>query len=171
VEAAVPWSSDRREVVERSTGACFGVWHARLRVQTEQPFQLVDITPSIESFVTSVGLDDGVVHVHTRHTTTGILVNEHEPLLFEDLRRMFDRLAPASAQYAHDDLTRRTVNLVPNERHNGHAHCRAALLRASESVPVEDGALALGRWQRVFFVECDGPQSRQIALTLIGRRQ
>jgi secondary thiamine-phosphate synthase enzyme len=157
--------------VDRQAGACFGIWHARLRVPTEEPFQLVDITTSIESFVASVGLDDGVVHVHTRHTTTGILVNEHEPLLLEDLQRMFERLVPACGYYAHDDPRRRTVNLVPGERHNGHAHCRAALLRASESVAIEDGALALGRWQRVFFVECDGAQARQVALTLIGRRR
>jgi secondary thiamine-phosphate synthase enzyme len=167
----VPSTSRHPAELDRSLGPCFGVWHARLRVQTEQPFQLVDITASIASFVASVGLDDGVVHVHTRHTTTGILVNEHEPLLFEDLQRMFDRLTPASEYYAHDDLTRRTVNLMPGERHNGHAHCRAALLRASESVAVEDGTLALGRWQRVFLVECDGAQPRHIALTLIGRRR
>ena len=166
----MPSISHQPALTERSTGSCFGVWHARLRVQTEQPFQLVDITASIESFVASVGLDDGVVHVHSRHTTTGILVNEHEPLLFEDLQRMFERLAPPCGPYAHDDPQRRTVNLMPGERQNGHAHCRAALLRASESVPVEDGALALGRWQRVCFVECDGAQPRQVALTLIGRR-
>jgi secondary thiamine-phosphate synthase enzyme len=165
----MPSSSEQLALVDQATTSMFGIWHARLRVQTEQPFQLVDITASIESFVVSVGLSDGVVHVHTRHTTTGIMVNEHEPLLFDDLQRLFDRLAPVDAGYAHDDLCRRTVNLMPGERQNGHAHCRAALLRSSESVPVEDSALGLGRWQRIFLVECDGPQPRQVALTLIGR--
>jgi thiamine phosphate synthase YjbQ (UPF0047 family) len=55
-----------------------------------------------------------------------------------------------------DDFSRRTVNLMPGERRNGHAHCRAALLRTSESVPVAGGVLTLGRWQRVFLVEFDG---------------
>jgi thiamine phosphate synthase YjbQ (UPF0047 family) len=74
---------------------------------------------------------------------------------------------PAAAPYAHDDFSRR-VALQPGERVNGHAHCRAALLRASETVPVADGALALGRWQRVLFVDCDGGQRREIAVVCVG---
>jgi secondary thiamine-phosphate synthase enzyme len=105
--------------------------------------------------------------VVTRHTTTGLLLNEHEPLLASDLAAMFERLVPASASYAHDDFTRRLA-LQPGERVNGHAHCRAALLRASECVPVSGGVLALGRWQRVLFVDCDGGQPRQVAVVCVG---
>jgi secondary thiamine-phosphate synthase enzyme len=78
---------------------------------------------------------------------------------------MFERLIPAGP-YEHDDFGRRTVNLTPDERSNGHAHCRAALLRTSESVPIVDGALTLGRWQRVFLVEFDGPRRREVAVAL-----
>jgi secondary thiamine-phosphate synthase enzyme len=106
---------------------------------------------------------------HTRHTTTGLLINEHEPLLLTDLEAMFERVAPVSAAYAHDDFTRRTVNIAPGERRNGQAHCRAALLRTSECVPVTSGRLNLGRWQRVFLVDFDGGQQREISLTLLGR--
>jgi secondary thiamine-phosphate synthase enzyme len=109
-----------------------------------------------------------VVVVYTRHTTTGLLINEHEPLLLADFEALFERLAPAGPAYAHDDFSRRSVNLTPGERRNGHAHCRAALLRTSEHVPVAGGALTLGRWQRVFLVDFDGGQTRELSLTLMG---
>jgi secondary thiamine-phosphate synthase enzyme len=137
-------------------------------VDTRQPIEFVDLTPALSAVVQGLGFRDGLLTVQTRHTTTGLLINEHEPLLLADLRAMFERLVPASAAYGHDDFDRRTVNLVPGERVNGPAHCRAALLRTSESVPIVDGALALGRWQRVFLVEFDGGQRREVSASITG---
>jgi len=144
------------------------VQHKTLTVHTVHPLQFLDVTRLIETAVQQAGLYSGIVSVQTRHTTTGILINEHEPLLLSDLRAMFERVAPSRASYAHDDYTRRTVNLTADERRNGHAHCRAALLRSSETVGVRQGLLDLGRWQRVIFVEFDGGQRRQVGLTMIG---
>jgi len=141
--------------------------HVVLSIDTKRQVDFVDLTTAITATVKGLGLLEGVVTVQTRHTTTGILVNEYEPLLLQDLEAMFERVAPASHAYAHDDLARRTVNLTPFERRNGHAHCRAALLHASESIVVSQGALSLGRWQRVLFVELDGPQHREVAVILI----
>jgi hypothetical protein len=57
----------------------------------------------------------------------------------------------------------------PDERPNGHAHCLQLLLGSSESVPVVDGALALGTWQRLFLVELDGPRpERDVLVQLAG---
>jgi secondary thiamine-phosphate synthase enzyme len=144
------------------------VRHLVISIETCRPMEFVDLTAPITAAVQGLGLHDGVVIIQTRHTTTGIMVNEHEPGLLEDLEMMFERLAPATLQYAHDNLARRTVNVEPGERANGHAHCRAALLRTSESVPVSGGALMLGRWQRVFLIEFDGGRQRQVSLTLMG---
>jgi secondary thiamine-phosphate synthase enzyme len=96
------------------------------------------------------------------------LVNEHEPLLISDLEAMFERLAPVAGEYSHDDFSRRTINLAPGERRNGHAHLRAALLRTSETLAVIRGRLDLGKWQRVFLVELDGGQRRELSLTMLG---
>jgi secondary thiamine-phosphate synthase enzyme len=148
--------------------AVFFVRHMEIVVDTVRATEFVDLTAMIAATVQSLGFLEGVVVVHTRHTTTGIVVNEREPLLFEDLEEMFERLAPQGAAYAHDDVERRTVNLGPGERVNGHAHCRAILLHGSESIPVADGQLVLGRWQRVMFVELDGGQRRRVGLTLMG---
>ena len=137
-------------------------------VETQRPLEFVDITAAMSRAVNDVGLVDGLLVAQTRHTTTGLLINEHEPLLLGDLEALFERLAPVAADYAHDDFSRRSVNLTPGERRNGHAHCRAALLRTSECVAVAGGRLNLGRWQRVFLVDFDGGQHREISLTLLG---
>jgi len=137
-------------------------------VITREPFEIVDITSAIARSVAGLGFREGVLTVSTRHTTTGLLINEHEPLLFSDLEAMFERLVPKCGPFAHDDFERRTVNLMPGERRNGWAHCRAALLRASELIPVADGDLCLGRWQRVLLVEFDGAQRREVSVSMLG---
>jgi len=139
-----------------------------ISVDTHAPLEIVDITAALSRTVDDVGLVEGLLVAQTRHTTTGLLINEHEPLLLADLEGLFERLAPAAAAYAHDDFSRRTVNLTPGERRNGQAHCRAALLRTSECVPVTDGRLNLGRWQGVFLVDFDAGQRREVSLTLLG---
>jgi secondary thiamine-phosphate synthase enzyme len=139
-----------------------------ISIETREAFEFVDLTPVLSALVGSLAVSDGLLTVHTRHTTTGLMINEHEPMLLSDLKALFERLVPASDEYGHDDFTRRTVNLGPCERRNGHAHCRAALLRTSESVPIVDGALGLGRWQRIFLVEFDGAQRRLVSVTISG---
>jgi secondary thiamine-phosphate synthase enzyme len=170
-EPAAP-ASARHGAERRRTGAgnavALPVRSTRVTMETRQATEFMDVTGLVEAVVRDAGLVAGVVTVQTRHTTMGLLVNEHEPLLLEDLRSMFERLAPTRGVYAHDDFDRRTVNVAPGERRNGHAHCRAALLRSSETLAVRDGRLDLGRWQRVFLVEFDGPQRRELALTLMG---
>src|SRR5215831_15998002 len=116
-----------------------------LSVETEKPVEFVDITPMLSQAIREAGFATGIAMIQTRHTTTGLLVNEHEPLLLADLESFFSRVASAPDGYAHDDFRRRTVNMTPFERKNGHAHCCAALLRTSECVAVANGALQLGR--------------------------
>ena len=144
--------------------------YVTISIATRREIEFVDLTPSMSSLVEALGIKEGILTVQTRHTTTGLMINEHEPLLLDDLKAMFERLVPAAGPYAHDDFSCRTVNLGPNERRNGHAHCRAALLRTSESIPIVDGRLTLGRWQRVFLVEFDGGQRREISVALVAAR-
>jgi secondary thiamine-phosphate synthase enzyme len=117
-------------------GSALVVRQRRLVVHTTRAAEFVDVTAPVQRIVTAAALGLGVVVVATRHTTTGLLVNEHEPLLLQDLEGLFERLAPSHACYAHDDPARRVVNLTAHERTNGHAHARAALLRTSETLAV-----------------------------------
>lgn len=168
---ATPASFERAVSTVADARSVPTVRYLTITVDTSLPTAFVDLTALLSTIVDGLAVNDGVLTVQTRHTTTGLLINEHEPLLLADLQAMFERLVPPDAPYAHDDFVRRTVNLTPGERRNGHAHCRAALLRSSESIPVVDGRLSLGRWQRVFLVEFDGPQRREMSVAIAGTRR
>jgi secondary thiamine-phosphate synthase enzyme len=141
---------------------------ARIQLATERPTQFVDLTDRLQAIIAAAGVCTGLLNVQTLHTTTAIVVNEHEPLLLADFALLLEGAAPAHTGYRHDDLSARTENLTLGERPNGHAHCRALLLPPSVCLNVIDGRLQLGRWQRVFFVELDGPRTRQVSVLLLG---
>lgn len=140
--------------------------HATIRLTTRHPCEFVDLTSELTDFVATRRLSTGILTVQTLHTTTGIVVNELEPLLLQDFAALFERLAPRSHAYAHDDMTRRFV--PAGEPVNGHAHCRALLLPASVSLNIVGGCLVLGRWQRVLLAELDGPRERLISVVAFG---
>jgi secondary thiamine-phosphate synthase enzyme len=144
------------------------VLHTRvLTLATHEPIQLVDITRAVAAVVRQARVQDGLVQVFSRHTTAAIRIQEDEPLLLEDLRCFLSRLAPPDATYGHNDFRVRTQHMHPDERPNGHAHCLQLLLGSSESVPVMDGELQLGEWQRLFLVELDGPRPRRELLVQV----
>ena len=141
-----------------------------LTVASRQPIELIDITDRVAELVREAAVASGQVVLLSRHTTAAVRVQENEPMLLEDLRDFLARLAPPTSPYRHNDFRRRTHHLHPDERPNGHAHCLQLLLGSSESVPVVDGALALGTWQRLFLVELDGPRpSREVLVQLSGQ--
>jgi secondary thiamine-phosphate synthase enzyme len=142
--------------------------HTRFQIATRQAGEFVDITDRLQLLVAETSLGVGILNVQSLHTTTAIVVNEHEPLLLGDFRAMLEAAAPQAGGYAHDDWSVRTVNLGENERANGHAHCRALVLPTSVCLNVAGGRLVLGRWQRVFFVELDGPRDREISVLTFG---
>ena len=142
--------------------------HATLHITTTQPTEFIDLTDRLERLVSDAGLRFGIVNVQTLHTTTGVIVNEHEPQLLGDFRAFLEATAPNDGRYRHDDMTARTVNVLERERPNGHAHCRALLLPSSLCLNVMDGRLLLGRWQRGFFVELDGPRERMVSVLVFG---
>ena len=136
----------------------------RLVVETSQPIQLLDITDEVAAFVRATGITDGIVNVFSRHTTAAVRIQEDEPLLLEDLRDFLQRLTPAGTYYRHNDFRVRTHHMHDDESPNGHSHCLQFLLGTGESVPIVDGELLLGTWQRIFLVELDGPRSRREVL-------
>ena len=156
--------------LQPSPQSAWAVAHERLALGTRRPQQFIDITERVLCCVRLSGIGDGTVTVQSMHTTAAILVNENEPLLLDDLGRVLAGWAPAHARYAHDDFERRTANMTPDERPNGHAHARAMALQASTTMAVIAAEVQLGRWQRVFLVELDGPRSREIVVTTAGLR-
>ena len=117
--------------------------HSRIRVATARALEFIDLTDQIEALAIEAGIQAGLVNIQSLHTTTSIVVNEHEPLLLADFAALLAEAAPHHALYRHDDMSARTVNLA-------------------------EGRLQLGRWQRVFLVELDGPRTREVSVMVFG---
>jgi secondary thiamine-phosphate synthase enzyme len=122
-----------------------------LAVPTTAPRELVDVTDQVVRAAAELGLHDGALLVSSPHTTAGVIVNEgYDPEVVGDLIRRLERLAPREGQ---------------GDRHdegNSDAHLVVALVGSSVLLPIADGGVRLGRWQRVFLVEWDGPRSRRL---------
>jgi secondary thiamine-phosphate synthase enzyme len=140
-----------------------------LTYRTDDAVQFLDITDDVQGVVRESRVRRGLVHIYAMHTTAAIRINEHEPLLLQDFRRFLNGVAPAgNGLYEHDDLPRR-VNVPPDEPMNGHAHCQHLLLSTSETVPIIDGRLQLGRWQRIFLIELCRARERRVIVQVIGQ--
>ena len=139
-----------------------------LRLSTTHPTEFIDLTDRLQRLVADAGLRFGILNVQTLHTTTAVVVNEHEPLLLADFQSLLEAAAPNDGRYQHDDTAVRTVNLTDAERANGHAHCRALMLPSSACLNVTGGRILLGRWQRIFFVELDGARERELSVLIFG---
>jgi len=131
------------------------------------PGAFIDITDDVAAALRASGVSDGLVHVYSTHTTAAIRINENEPLLLGDFQRFLGGLAEGE-DYDHDDMERR-LDVGPDEPVNGSAHCRQLLLGTSETLPVVDGRLEMGRWQRIFLVELCSARERQVVVRAIGR--
>jgi secondary thiamine-phosphate synthase enzyme len=138
----------------------------RIEMQTSACFDAVDLTERLERIVDAPAIDRGLIFVQSLHTTAAIVVNEDEPLLWEDIRCRLEQFAPRFERYRHDDFAVRTVNMTPGEMANGHAHCKALFLPTSVTLAVSGGRIVLGRWQRVFLLELDRARPRTVAVVV-----
>lgn len=137
-------------------------------INTKKAPEFIDITEQVCEFVEQSKVTNGIVLVFSKHTTAAIKINENEPLLIEDMEKFLDRIASREDEYRHNDFTIRTVNMNDDECPNGHAHCQHLLMGASETVPIVDGQLQVGTWQRIFLVELDMPRPRQVVVQILG---
>lgn len=152
----------------QAAAAQFAVYAEELEYATEHAMQFIDITEDVRAILDRSGVVAGTVSIVSAHTTAAVILNEHEPLLLNDMARVLSRLVPAGDYYEHNDFSIRTVNMHENEPANGHAHCQHLFLGTSETVPVQDGQLVLGRWQSVFLVELDHARPRVVRVQAMG---
>ncbi|HEY8171807.1 MAG TPA: secondary thiamine-phosphate synthase enzyme YjbQ, partial [Dehalococcoidia bacterium] len=157
-----------REQVARADAPAARVLCEAIEFETTAALEFIDITDDITAIVDAAGVQFGQVSVFSQHTTAAIKINENEPLLLRDLARTLRQFAPPNAYYEHNDFSRRTVNMNDDECANGHAHCQHLFLGASETIPVIDARIALGRWQRVFLIELDHPRLRRVLVNVVG---
>jgi len=138
---------------------------------TTRCMEFVDVTGDLLEMVGRSGVRNGMALVYSPHTTCSIVINERESGFIRDFEDLVEGLVPRDGEYRHDDLALRTENLEDDDHDvpNGHAHCRQGLIAsASQAVPIVDGQLQLGRWQRVFFVELDRARARRVLMQVMG---
>ncbi|MFH0969366.1 MAG: secondary thiamine-phosphate synthase enzyme YjbQ [Patescibacteria group bacterium] len=139
-----------------------------IELKTATTLDFIDITDKIQKKIKEAGIKNGVINIQSLHTTMAVIVNESEPLLIEDMKKLLEKMAPRTYKYMHDNFKIRTVNMCDGECKNGHSHNKALHLPTSTMMNIIKNGLQLGKWQRVFAVELDRSRPRQIALQIIG---
>ncbi len=126
-------------------------------LRTERQSQLVDISAQVRAVVE--GQRGSAVLVYVPHTTAGVTINEHaDPMVARDFEMALERIVPGDWSWQH----------LEEGEENAPTHVRAAFMGPSVLVPLtEDGALALGTWQGIFFCEFDGPRERSVHVSVL----
>ncbi len=128
-----------------------------LEVKTERQSQLVDITQRVRDAV--AGQEGSAALVYVPHTTAGVTINEHaDPAVARDFETALERIVPSEWSWEH----------IEEGEENAPTHIRAAFMGSSVVIPLrDDGTLALGIWQGIFFCEFDGPRDRSVFVSVL----
>jgi secondary thiamine-phosphate synthase enzyme len=127
----------------------------KITIRTTRRTELKNATAEIENLVRDSGIESGVCLLCVPHTTAGVIVNEgYDPDVARDMEGAFDRLVPDSPFFKHAEG-------------NSDSHIKTVLVGSSETIFIEKGRLALGRWQVIFFAEFDGPRTRELHVKLV----
>jgi secondary thiamine-phosphate synthase enzyme len=127
-----------------------------ISLKTDRKTQLVNITEQVQA---ALGEPNGAAAalVYVPHTTAGVTINEHaDPLVARDLENALQKVVDDGWDWKH---------VEDPDGPNAPSHVRASLMSTQILVPIDNGRLALGRWQGIFFCEFDGPRDRKIYVT------
>jgi secondary thiamine-phosphate synthase enzyme len=125
---------------------------------TKKKRELVHLTPKLEEVLGRAAIAEGFMLVSAMHITAGVFVNDNEPGLHEDIWEWLEGIAPFRDEYKHH----RTGE------DNGDAHLKSLLIHHEVIVPITNGKLDLGTWQRVFYAEFDGQRSKRLIVKVLG---
>ena len=126
-----------------------------LTVRSRKRADAIDITDRVQQLVGESGVENGLCQVYVPHTTAAVFINENaDPEALTDILNTLEALVPWENGYRHAEG-------------NAAAHIKASLVGTSQTVPVRNGRLALGRWQGIFFADFDGPRERHVQVTVL----
>jgi len=136
------------------------IYVSEIEIATRGNTDVVDITGKVAEIIRSTDIEMGICLLFTPSSTSGLTTIEYESGCLQDLKRVFEKIAPTTDDYAH------------NARWgdgNGHSHVRAALLGASVTIPIENHQLMLGTWQQIILVDFDiRPRRRRLKIQVLG---
>ena len=128
-----------------------------IQIPTRNRTEVVDITHDVEEIVRKSKITDGLCLIHTTHSTTAIIVNEHESGLTNDIVKKIRQDFPKGAGWLHDRVD-----------DNADAHLASSYLGPTRIFPVQEGRLIRGTWQNIFLLELDGPRNRRAVVEVMG---
>ena len=128
-----------------------------ISLKTERRTQLLDITEQVADALNGAN-GAAAALVYVPHTTAGVTINEDiDPELANDLEQAMEKIVEDGWSWRHDDA----------DGPNAPSHVRASLMSPEVLVPLNEGKLALGRYQGIFFCEFDGPRERKVYVTAL----
>jgi secondary thiamine-phosphate synthase enzyme len=128
-----------------------------IAIRTTRRTQLVEITEDVQSAVNGLN-GAAAILIYVPHTTAGVTVNERaDPMVARDFETALEKIVDDGWTWKHIELG----------EENAPSHIRASLMSPQVLVPLDDGRLALGTWQGVFFCEFDGPRDRSVNVSVL----
>ncbi len=128
----------------------------KISIKTTKRIELLDITGQVQNTVSKNKVRDGVCFIFCPHTTAGLTINENaDPQVKRDITDTLNKLVPENAGYTHTEG-------------NADSHIKSSLFGSSLTIFIEDGQLAFGTWQGIYFCESDGPRSREVWVKIVG---
>ncbi|MDI6798918.1 MAG: secondary thiamine-phosphate synthase enzyme YjbQ [Candidatus Aenigmarchaeota archaeon] len=134
------------------------IFTKRIAIQTSRLYDFVEITDEVQKAVSESRIKDGIVFASALHNTAALIIQEDDSTVHRDLINTLERIVPLKGKYEHD--MEGNVNAT--------AHLKSNLLGTFVTVPLKDGRLVLGTWQRLFFVELFEPRRREVVVTVVG---
>jgi secondary thiamine-phosphate synthase enzyme len=128
--------------------------------ETKERQEIIDITDEVAEQVLAAKVREGFVLVSAMHISASVFVNDHESGLWHDIQEWLEgTIAPWEPdRYRH--------NLTGED--NAAAHLRSLTVGHEVIVPITDGSLDLGPWQRVFYGEWDGQRRKRVIIKVLG---
>jgi len=127
-----------------------------ITVKSSKRNELIDINHEVEDIVSKSGIKEGICNIYAPHATCGIIINEnYDPNICLDIVDLLKEYVP-QGKWRHDRID-----------NNADAHIKAAIVGPSETIPISEGRLVMGRWQSIMLADFDGPRERKIVVTII----
>ena len=127
-----------------------------ITIDSTEKCELINITSHINDIIRENNVESGLVNISTRHTTSGIIINEDESGLKEDIVNVLEEIIPYK-NYLHDRID-----------NNARSHLMATITTPTQTLPIVNGRLSLGTWQSIFFLELDGPRlNRKVTISIL----
>lgn len=127
----------------------------KLEIETTKKEQFIDITSKVQDIVKASKIKNGLCLIYVAHTTCSVVINENaDPNICDDILQALSNFIPSN-KWKHDSID-----------NNGSSHIKAAIIGCSQTIPIENNGLILGKWQNIFLAEFDGPRTRTVIIQI-----